>query len=100
MKVEQEPKYDVRGGSIINRATGEAIPDDEPIFIFRAKDRTAAHMLRLYVVECENAEHRQAILRRVWDFEQFARNHPDRMKEPDTSHGERAAIEKGASDGA
>jgi hypothetical protein len=88
MKVEQEPKYDVRDDRIVNRVTGEPIPDDEPV-IFRAKDRYAAHVLRLYVGECLNAEHRQAILHRAYDFERFAHAHPERMKEPDTTPGER-----------
>ena len=39
--VNQEPKYQVdraTGRDRRNRATGVAIPDDEPIMIFRAKE--------------------------------------------------------------
>jgi hypothetical protein len=88
MKVEQEPKYDVRDGSIINRATGEAIPDDEPVFIFRAKDIRAVGILKRYQQGCTDPAHREAISQRIADFEEFARTQYGRMKEPDTTPGE------------
>lgn len=84
MLKSQEPKYAAVGNLIVNRATGVPIPDDEPVFIFRAKDRYAAHMIRLYASECLNEEHRQVILQRAEDFERFAHEHPERMKEPDS----------------
>jgi hypothetical protein len=41
MDINQERKYDAVDGKIVNRATGKPIPDDEPIVIFRAKDKLA-----------------------------------------------------------
>jgi hypothetical protein len=35
LPVAQEPEYTIRNGRLVNRASGE----DEPVFVFRAKDR-------------------------------------------------------------
>jgi len=87
MTPNQEPKYEARGGRIFNRATGEAIPDDEPVFILRARDTTALAVLVAYHSDhllCGNSEHAAAVLKRVKDFQRFMREHSDRMKYPDT----------------
>lgn len=91
LPVTQEPKYTTDGHSIINRASGEAIPHDEPVFIFRARDRHAIMVLDeycdrlgIYSDEEKNA-HRKAVIQRIKDFSAFAKQHPDRMKEPDTA---------------
>lgn len=85
MKIEQEPKYKAVAGVIYNRASGEPIPDDEPVFIFRARDRNAIAALLRYMDICYDDEHRLAVAKRVVDFQRFAADHPHRMKQPDTS---------------
>lgn len=80
-----DPKYAVVDGQFINRASGEAIPDDEPVFIFRARDRHAAAVIEAYANTCENDQHREIVLVCVADFLRFAQAHSDRMKEPDTT---------------
>lgn len=90
MRESQEPKYDAINGQIVNRATGNPIPDDEPIFILRAKDIRAVGALKRYQQFCTDTEHRAVVGKRIVDFESFARTHYDRMKEPDT----RVAAEK------
>lgn len=85
MRIEQEPKYDAIDGKIVNRATGAAIPDDEPIFILRAKDINAMSTLRHYLNFHWDVGHRQAVARRIEEFERFAGAHPERMKTPDTA---------------
>ena len=84
MLPSQEPKYGIRGGRIINRQTGAPIPDDEPIFLFRAKDRLAVRILTAYFSAIEDPEHARAVAARLEDFKRFAREHPERMKDPDT----------------
>ncbi|MEM9282093.1 MAG: hypothetical protein AAGA96_09720 [Verrucomicrobiota bacterium] len=84
MNANQEPKYKIVGDQIVNRASGEAIPEDEPLMIFRARDVHAAGMIREYAGKVRDAEHRSVVLERAADFEQFAADHSDRMKEPDT----------------
>ena len=84
MKESQEPKYDARDGRIVNRRTGESIPDDEPIFVFRAKDRRALTALTAYYAAIIDAEHARAVAARIESFKAFALANPDKMKEPDT----------------
>ena len=84
MRQEQEPKYDVRDGRIVNRQTGIAIPDEEPIFIFRAKDRRALTALTAYFAAITDPEHARAVAARIGSFKAFAAGHPERMCEPDT----------------
>ena len=68
----------------MNRGSGVPIPDDEPIFIFRAKDRLAVRILTAYFSAIENPEHASAVAARLEDFKRFAKEHPERMKDPDT----------------
>lgn len=86
MRPEQDPKYEVWNGRIINRKTRKQIPDDEPVFILRAKDVAALMALQAYELACANEEHRQAVTHRIYDFKKFQRAHPDEVKEPDTAY--------------
>lgn len=88
MDPKQEPKYQANGGRIFNRASGEQIPDDEPVFILRARDSTAiATLLHYYMghLASQNDQHAEAVLGRLHDFQRFQREHPERMKYPDTA---------------
>lgn len=80
----QDPKYQFLHELVMNRHTGEIVPADEPVFIFRARDRHAAAALSFYASIVRDEEHRAAIAQRVKDFDAFATEHPERMKEPDT----------------
>lgn len=85
----QEPKYTVSlRGRLINRASGEAIPKDEPVMIFRARDRLAS----LYAVlpyrdaadltpGCAQTI-RDGAAERLSAFANFALNSPERMRDP------------------
>ena len=85
MLVSQEPKYDVNGdGRIINRHTREPIPDDEPVFLLRAKDQLAVKALTAYFSAIQDPTHARAVADRLQDFKRFAQEHPERMKAPDT----------------
>lgn len=81
----QEPKYTVDGISVINRASGQRIPADEPVFIMRARDTFAAGAIYNYALDCPPGAHREAVLRRFDDFTSFAKQHPARMRAPDTA---------------
>lgn len=83
----QEPKYTTatKDGRIVNRATGKPIPDDEPIFILRAKDYLATAALQAYLDQIEDPEHAAAVQKRIDAFDDFAEAHPERMKQPDTA---------------
>lgn len=91
MNPTQEPKYmivDEHGNElpdarIANRATGQTIPDEEPILIVRGKDRHAPGFIAGYVDRCENVDHQHAVRARLGVFDQFQADHPERVKEPD-----------------
>ncbi len=80
----QEPKYDAREGRLVNRHTGEPIPDEEPVFILRAKDRRAMVALTAYYAAITDPAHARAVAARIESFKAFALANPDKMKEPDT----------------
>lgn len=80
----QEPKYRFEAGRVINRASGEAIPLDEPVMVFRGRDHHAAWMIGRYLSVITDPDHRVAVEARLAQFEDFASDNPARMREPDT----------------
>lgn len=94
----QDPKYDIEvtmgGAYLVNAATGKPIPADEPIFLFRAKDKRAVSALMGYRNDCEDREHIEAVEQRIEEFEQFAISHSSVMSEPDSCA---SAMKAGAS---
>lgn len=82
----QEPKYDCDEKGLFNRSSGERIPDDEPIFILRAKDLYAETAIRIYSVLCKNStkSHVDAVIRRAEDFKRFKSHNSSLIKVPDT----------------
>jgi len=69
-------------GKVANRVTGEVIPDDEPIILFRARDWHAIAVLERYRFLVSDEHHQRAVDLALQDFRTFKEKHPDRMKEP------------------
>lgn len=90
-----DPKYaiEAREGElvIVKAATGEAVPDDEPLILFRARDRHALRMLQYYRTLCLvdgcTDFHMAGIDNRIGAFETFAAEHPERLKQPGITRG-------------
>lgn len=86
-------KFSIDGERIVNTVTGEAIPDDEPLFILRGRDRLAILALREYWSLCERdhclKSHIQGVEERIDAFLQFSMKQ-FRMKQPGSS-GDRQA---------
>jgi len=80
----EDRKFEFRDGKFYNRVSGEAIPDNEPVIIFRARDKHALPILLYYRSLISDPHHYQAVTDRINDFEEFAR-HNDR-REPGTTH--------------
>jgi len=88
----QDPKYSIRNNRLINAERNEDIPEDEPVFLLRARDMHGLDGVFRYMDTIRHAvgqgdvwpAHLEAVRRRVADFEQFRLNHPERMKQPDT----------------
>jgi hypothetical protein len=61
-------------------------PEDEPLFVLRAKDRRALGAVRFYYTHQSNYvtdKHLQGIERAIKAFDEFRNQHPERLKEPD-----------------
>lgn len=84
MNAYQEPKYKIDNGTLVNRQSGEPIPSDEPVIVFRARDFYAIDVLNAYLSKIRLPEHAKAVRYRIAQFHQWAKEHPERMKEPDT----------------
>jgi len=88
MKIYQEPKYIIEG-RVVNRQSGAAIPDDEPVFLLRGRDINAVKTLESYLKIAKasgcNKEHEQAVKIRIGQFSDFAHWNKKRMKKPDTT---------------
>lgn len=81
----EDTKFKFEDGYFVNRVSGEKIPQDEPVILFRARDRYALDVLKFYeeMVSVEgDLHHRAAIIAKIGEFRFFKNNHPDRMKEP------------------
>jgi hypothetical protein len=79
----QEPKYAIENGRLISRQSGP-VPEDEPLFILRARDIYAAATIQAYAQKLPNGAHKNAVAIRAEQFQNWAAAHPDRMHEPDT----------------
>lgn len=88
MEAYQEPKYEIKEVDgqqrLVNRQSGVPIPEDEPLFILRARDVYAALIIQEYAQKCCNGPHKNAVAIRAEQFQNWAMEHPDRMKEPDS----------------
>jgi hypothetical protein len=77
--------------AIVKTSNGEPIPDDEPLILFRARDRLALETVWYYRRLCEAdgcTEFQLAGMNdRIAAFEQFAKEHPERMKQPGITRG-------------
>jgi len=82
----QDRKFAFRNGQFVNRVSGEAIPLDEPVILFRARDNHALPVLREYLTMSTDPHHRQAIKDRMGEFAAWRAEHPDRVKEPGITH--------------
>jgi len=85
MKASQEPKYNAIRGRLVNRDTREAIPDSEPVFIFRAKDPHLPAVLREYKKKCSNGNHKKVIQARINQIVAFQKANKELVKEPDSA---------------
>lgn len=73
------------------KSNGDHIPDDEPMILFRARDRIALPMLAAYRQLCldDNVTQYQidALDLVIADFQKFATANPNRMKQPGITLG-------------
>jgi hypothetical protein len=84
-------RFSVDGDEVIKTSNGEPIPHDEPLLILRARDRLAIPILRIYqqlaIVDGCNDWFMEEQKKTIAEFEQFAKDHPKRMKQPGVTKG-------------
>lgn len=77
-----ERKYKIKDGQIVKRIGEKPIPDGEPLFIFRAKDRKALAALVAYNMILDNLDQKAEVTKSINDFRAFQEKNPEKMKEP------------------
>lgn len=84
-------KFHIEDERIVKTSNGEILPDDEPLILFRARDYLSLPMLREYrnlsVIDGCNDFHMKGIDAVITEFERFAAEHPERMKQPGVTRG-------------
>jgi hypothetical protein len=84
-------KYFLEGNKIIKGTNGQEIPEDEPLFLLRARDHLAAPLLWKYrelaIEDGCTQYHIDGIEACIAKFEEFARTFPERMKQPGCTLG-------------
>lgn len=78
----EDRKFKYEDSRFINRVSGEPIPDDEPVILFRARDRHTVALLCFYKSLVSDPHHQQAVQNRIDEFTTFQEEHPERVKEP------------------
>jgi len=77
-----ERKYDIKNNDLVKRSNQVPVPNDEPVFIFRAKDRKALSILVAYNMILDNLDQKAEVTKSVNDFRAFQEKYPERMGEP------------------
>ncbi|KKK83376.1 hypothetical protein LCGC14_2794020 [marine sediment metagenome] len=77
-----ERKYEIKDNRLVKRSNQVPIPENEPVFIFRAKDRKALAALTAYSMVVDNLDQKEAITKSIEDFRRFQAENPDKMGEP------------------
>lgn len=86
-----DPKFHTDGNQIIKTSNGDVVPEDEPLIVFRARDYLALPLLHYYAslsrLDGCTDFHLDGINNRIRAFEQFQKEHPERMKQPGITRG-------------
>jgi len=78
-------KYGVNGrGRVYNLQSGREVPEDEPLYLFRGKDRHLPDVLQKYADRCENEEHARTVMATRNEVMRWQGDNWDSVKEPDT----------------
>ncbi len=77
-----ERKYKIHEGKLVKKSNLVPIPEDEPVFVFRAKDCKALAALVAYNMILNTLEQKEDVAKSINDFREFARKNPEIMSEP------------------
>ena len=77
-----ERKYTIKDNKLVKKSNLVPVPEDEPLFIFRAKDRKALAALVAYNGILDNLDQKAEVTKSINDFRAFQENNPEKMAEP------------------
>lgn len=77
-----ERKYQIEDNKLVKMSNQVPVPDNEPVFIFRAKDRKALAALVAYHVILDNLAQKAEVYKSINDFRAFQEMYPEKMGEP------------------
>jgi len=84
-------KFGITNNRVVKTSNGEAIPDDEPVILFRARDYLALPTLLDYKDRCIfdgcTVYHLDLLNKIIKEFSDFSEQHPERMKQPGVTRG-------------
>lgn len=84
-------RFVVRDSQIVKIANGEVLPDEEPLFLVRARDHLALPMLHKYremmVTDGCNDYILNLMDEMLAQFDDFQKRYPERMKQPGITRG-------------
>ena len=90
-RIDNKFSIDTNDCRIVKTSNGMPIPDDEPKFILRGRDRLAIPLLIIYKVLCgvdECTPYQMGILEQTLnDFALFRKHNSDKMKQPGITQG-------------
>lgn len=88
---EIDSKFSVDGDRIVKTSNGEVLPEDEPLFLLRARDHLALPLLLMYELLSQvdgcNDYHMGKLSETIGNFRSFAEKQPGRMKQPSITRG-------------
>jgi hypothetical protein len=86
-----DAKHHVEKEQIIKSSNGQAIPEDEPLFLFRGRDHLAHIALKHYrdlcIADGCNDYQLDIVESEILNFSTFATQNPGRMKQPGVTRG-------------
>jgi len=78
-----ERKYTIEDNQLVKKDNQVPVPNDEPVFILRAKDRKALPALLAYLMILDRLDQRESVTLCINDFRKFQEENPDKMHEPE-----------------
>ena len=78
-----ERKYKIKDNRLVKRDGEIPVPENEPLFILRAKDRKALPALLAYHMILDNLSQMESVKKSIDDFREFQEKNPDLMGEPE-----------------
>jgi len=77
-----ERKYKIKDGRLVKKSNEVPIPENEPLFIFRAKDKKALSALVAYNMILDRLDQKESVTKSINDFRDFQEKNPELMQEP------------------